>query len=77
MPALTTGYQPDGSIVYEASGYGTEPCPTCGEQLQPGQHRQVQPGVWRPHHAACWSPELDCDWCDERHTPPHDGRCIL
>lgn len=77
MPALTTGYQPDGSIVYEATGYGTEPCPSCGEPLQPGQHRRVMPGEWHPHHAACWGPELDCDWCDERHPPPHDGACLL
>lgn len=66
MPALTTGDQPDGSIIYTAQGYGTEPCPSCGEPLTPGQARQVMPGVWRPEHAAC----CECG-------PECTGRCLL
>lgn len=77
MPALATGHQPDGSIIYLGTGYGSEPCPTCGEQLKPGQRRQVDPTEWRPHHTDCWGPEFECDWCEERHPPPHDGKCLL
>lgn len=76
MPALANGLQPDGSITYTGAGYGTEPCPSCGGQLKPGQQRRVDPSVWRPHHAACWGAEV-CQWCEERHPLPHDGRCLL
>lgn len=68
--ALANGYQPDGSITYTAQGYGTEPCPVCGEQLQPGQQRQVMPGVWRPHHSDCWTAEPCC-------LLTCTGRCLL
>lgn len=60
-------------IAYTGQGYGVEPCPGCGDPLEPGQTRLVRPGEWRPYHELC----MDCEHCDESHPLPHDGSCLL
>jgi hypothetical protein len=60
-------------VSYVAKGYGTEPCPGCGENPTPGQRRTVVPGVWIPWHAVCFeAPRCAC--CGENHP---DGSCLL
>lgn len=81
MKAATrpTGYLPDGSIVYDSSGFG-EKCPLCGNQLNPGEMRRVVPGVWIPeHYDGCPTPKSpapqECSICGEADHP--DGTCLL
>jgi hypothetical protein len=66
-------------ISFRSTGWGVEPCPGCQEIPQPNQDLVTRPGEWRAWHALCFDvkDELVCDWCEERHAPPHDGSCLL
>lgn len=62
-------------VSYTAQGFGTDPCPGCGEPLTPGQKRTTVPGVWMPWHAVCFeAPAKRCACCGENHA---DGSCLL